>query len=108
MSSLPIEIASPEDCCPFSPLNETNRINPKAISGYKTLLAIMFISCGDITRRVEIGNLSASEMKRGRIVNTPNRVVNWLDLAKGRMTRMRKLSEITSGHLGVISFRLNS
>jgi hypothetical protein len=51
----------------------------------------MFISRGpnegDIARRVAIGDLSALEMNRGRILSTPNRVVNWLYLAKGIRTR---------------------
>jgi integrase len=34
-----------------------------------------------------IGDLSASEMNQGQIVSTPNRVVNWLYLAKGLRTR---------------------
>src|SRR5580700_8450551 len=45
MSSPPIKIASPEDCCAVSPFKESNRIAPVAISGYKTLLVMMFISC---------------------------------------------------------------
>ena len=46
MSSPAMEIASPGDCCAFNPLNETNRITPVAISGYETLLVMMFTSPG--------------------------------------------------------------
>src|SRR5258708_35960001 len=35
----------------------------------------------------ELGDLPASEMKRGRIVSTPNRLVKWRYSAKGIRTR---------------------
>src|SRR5258708_7661423 len=35
----------------------------------------------------EFGELSASEMKRGRMVSTPNRLGNWRYSAKGIRTR---------------------
>jgi len=49
MSSLPMEIASPGDCCAFRPLDQANRIPLIAISEYKTLLVMMFTFRGAVT-----------------------------------------------------------
>ncbi len=73
MSSLPIETASPVDCCAFNPPSDATRITPAAMSPnrYKTLL------------------LMVSHLLRGRMAATLFAMVNWGSVSLRNQTRSK-------------------